>query len=311
MRSASRRLLALFAALLAVAACEGMLTDAQPYGSVTVRATSRSGAPLPNIRADLFAGGDRFAFGLTDANGLVHFRLVAPGSYGVAMALPKDYVDLSQHTPSGQGTIKAPIGVERGRDTTVAFTFGIRGPGSLEVTLLDQRRRPVPAVQVGFYSSTAFFGYVASDSLGVARMDDLPFGNYGAFVSAPDSLGVPGAWIYRDDFFVASDLVASGRLTVPTCRGGIRVRLRDDANAVVPNVPIFLYTGRGVLKFVLTDSTGFARFQNVYCGGYGAIVGSPLPGYRVDFVFGQGYVDDIAVSADTTIVRNLRVTRAP
>ncbi len=297
-------------AVLATVACENLLTRPIIYGTVRVQALSRSGAPLPGIGVELFTSFRPMGYATTDAQGRATFPRVPRAQYGIAMHLPADYADLSELSPVPPGTIVAGINVDTGTDTTIHFTFARRGNGALEAEVVDiADGTPLGGITVTFYSANGIVGSRFTDAAGVARMEPLPFGQYGAFVLPPDTLGVPGlAGVFVDGLVVDRDVVQRAHFAIARCQGTISVQVADQDLMAVADHPVLLYTGAGVKRTVNTGLDGRVTFHSVFCGQYGVMAG-PREGY--DWVGGIGYVDGLNLVEDDSLDVTLRVRRLP
>lgn len=302
-------LLAAFGALATLAGCEAMLTRPILYGTVRVVARSRSGVPLPGITVQLYTGQRPMGYSTTDDSGRATFSRVPPNEYGLVMGLRPDYADLSELSAVPPGTQRDGIRVAGGTDTVVAFTFARRGNGALEARVRDTGGAPLRGITVTFYSSVAVLREVRTDVNGLARMDTVPFGQYGAYVVPPDSLGVPGsALLFADGLIVDRDVSPRAEFSIASCLGSIAVAARDQFDAPIPGISVALFDGSGVRRRRTADAAGQVAFTQVPCGERGVWL-EALAGYTVPFVRDSGYVDGLVISNGANLAVTLRATK--
>lgn len=304
-----RRAFALAFAALALAGCDALLTRPILYGTVRVEAVSRSGAPLPGIRAELYTSFRPMGYAITDAEGRAVFTRVPRANYGVVMLLPSEYALLSEITSAPPGDRVDGLAIDAGVDTTLRFVFARRGLGAIEAEVVNLEGDPLRGIIVTFYSSSGILGERFTNSSGIARIDSVPFGQYGAWVSPPDSLGVVGqSSIFRDGLAVDRDFTPRARFEIPTCRGTIVATVRDQDDATVAGFPVQLYSGAGIKRTLSTGTAGTATFADVACGNWGLLLGD-APGYSVTFERGLGFQDGLQLLAGATLGAELRVQR--
>lgn len=304
-----RRALALLVLALAAAGCDSLLTRPIIYGTVRVEARSRSGEPLPGIRAELYTSFRPMGYAVTDANGRAVFSRVPRAQYGVSMRLPAEYALLSELTMAPPGDRVDGINIDVGSDTTLFFTFARRGLGALEAEVVDLGGAPIGGITVTFYGTGGILGERFTNATGIARIDSVPFGQYGAWVTPPDSLGVTGqTTIFRDGLAVDRDIVPRARFEIARCQGTIVTTVRDQSDATVSGIPVSLYSGAGTKSTITTDAAGAASIANVTCGNWGVLLGA-APGFTSVAAPGQGFQDGLQVTAGATVVAGLRVVR--
>lgn len=299
-------------ALITAAGCGILVTDPVPYGTIRVEAESRSGAPLPGLVVELYIGAFSVQYGTTDQFGRVVFSRVPVGQYGVAMRITEDLADLSEILPVAPRGFVDGLEVVPGMDTTIQFTFAKRGLGSLEARVQSQTGRLLPGILVYFYGSTGILGGHFTDSRGVARRDSVPFGQYGAFVLPPDSLGVLNqSAVFRDVLAVDLDFVPRAEITIQTCIGNITPQARDQNDNPIVGAPVALYSGDGILAGANTDANGRVSFAKLRCDNYGVFLVPGFPGYDVIFERGFGVADGLIITPDADLSPTIRATRLP
>jgi hypothetical protein len=308
-RVSQPRALVLLLVALAVAGCDALLTRPIPYGTVRVEAVSRSGVPLPGIRAEIYTSFRPMGYAITDAEGRAVFSRVPRANYGVVMHLPSDYALLSEFLAVPPGDRVDGLNIDAGVDTTLRFVFARRGLGALEAEVVNLQGTPLRGITVTFYSSSGILGERFTNESGIARLDSVPFGQYGAWVLPPDSLGVVGqSAIFRDGLAVDRDFTPRPRFEIQSCMGTIVATVRDQADAAVAGFPVQLYSGAGIKRTVSTGTAGSATFASVACGNWGLLLGD-APGFFVVFERGLGFQDGLQLTAGATIESELRVQR--
>lgn len=297
--------------LLTLAACDSLLTRPIPYATVRVQAVSRSGAPLPGIRAELYTSFRPMGYAVTDAAGRAVFTRVPKGNYGVLMLPPPEYALLSELLPVPAGNVIDGLQLSAGLDTTVHFVFARRGPGALEALVVDSANAPIRGIEVTLYRSSGILGKRVTNLDGLARFDSVAFGQYGVFVVPPDSIGAPSsAPMFRDGLAVDADVVPRARFVIDRCLGSIRATVLDGAGAPAAGVNVRLYRSSGVARSGVTGTDGSWTFADVACGNWGVQL-SGTPGYSYNFVRGEGFVDGLQLTRGATLGATLRVTRDP
>jgi hypothetical protein len=295
--------------LMTVTGCEVALTEGAPYGSVRIEATSRANAPLPGIDILLYTGRRPMGYGTTDTNGLVVFRQVPPGGYAIRATLPERYADLAEFNLGPSALFSDGFSVEAGKTSTRALTFLLRGTGSLEARARDSSGVPIRGLTIDFYRSSGYIAKVLTDTAGLARMDSVPLGYYGAAFTAPDSLGVPNQpFTFRDMLFVDGESPARAEFTVATCFGNLAVDVRDQDGAPATGVTVVRYVSSGRTWTATTDANGGHDFGRVPCGDYG-VFAQPSGAYEVTPERGLGFADGLRVTKGLALRATLRVTR--
>jgi len=306
------RLLVVTALLSLAAGCGILVTEPIPYGTIRAEARSRTGAPLPGIVVELYIGPYSLQYERTDDSGRVVFRRVPVGQYGVSMRIGPELADLSEILDTAPRTYVDGLDITPGMDTTLRFTFAKRGAGSIEAVVQSQTNRRLPGQLVYFYGSAGVIGSAATDATGLARLDSVPFGQYGAFTVPPDSLGVANQpALFADRLGVDAEFVPRASFTVQTCVGTIAPQALDQDDRAIPDVPIYLYSAAGILRSAQTNVNGIATFTNVRCDNYGVFILPGIPGYDVRFEPGYSVADGLLIAPDTVLTPRLRATRLP
>jgi hypothetical protein len=293
----------------AITGCDALLTRPILYGTVRVEAVSRTGAPLPGIRAELYTSFRPMGYAITDAQGRAVFNRVPRANYGVVMLLPSDYALLSEITSAPPGDRVDGLAIDAGVDTTLRFVFARRGLGALEAEVVNLEGAPLDGITVTFYSSGGILGARFTNSSGIARLDSVPFGQYGALIVPPDSLGITGQNVlFRDGLAVDRDFTPRARFEIPTCQGTIVATVRDQSDATVAGYPVSLYASTGIKRTLATGVAGTASFAGVACGNWGVLAGD-LAGFAVTFERGLGFQDGLQLTAGASLGAELRVQR--
>lgn len=314
-RTVSRRLslMAVAVATLGMAvACGELVTSPALEGTIRIEARSRQGAPLPGIKAILYTGSTHLGYAITDSKGNATLRRVPAGTYGVLMALPSEYIGFDEVGLGPRKAVAAPIRIRSQSDTTLAFTFLRPGYGTIVATVVDSAGNPFAGLQVNLYNHLSVLQRQPTDVQGTARFDVVPFGAYGVFVQAPDTLGLPGGQTVFVDtgLFIDRDQVGTARVVLARCQGEVAVVVRDDVGALVPGYRVELYTWVAVKRSGVTGPDGRVRFQNLACDAFGVqVLGAP--GYTVIPTRGNGFEDGINLTHRAVIEKTLRVVRIP
>jgi len=303
-----RRLLSLLA-IVAVSGCEQLLTSPTPYGAVRVQARSRGGAPIPGVRAMLYTSFRPMGYAVTNDSGRIVFARVPRAQYGVVLTVPPGYALVSQLIGGAPGEWIDGLNVDTGMDTTVHFVFARFGDGVIEAEVKDQEGTRLPGQLVTLYRGPTILFTARSDALGIARFAPVPFGQYGVFLTPPDSFGVKGApTIFRDGVPVDAEVVARPQIIATRCLGTIRPRVLDQDGLPVSGMPVTLYNGGESRPAITTDAAGRVTFANTYCDNWGVFT-SGIAGYNVIFARGLGFQDGLALTHRATLEPTLRATR--
>jgi len=302
-----RALLALLA--LATLGCEQLLTTPIPYGKVRVEVRSRGGAPIVGVRSELYTGSRPMGYSVTDDSGRTTFARVPKAQYGVVLTVPTGYALLSTIIGGAPGVQVDGLNIEPGADTTLRFTLARLGNGVVETEVKDQDGLVVPGLNVSLYRGPAVIGTAPTNTLGIARFANVPFGQYGVFVTPPDSLGVKGApTVFRDGVPVDAEVVARPAIVVPRCLGTIRPRVTDQDGLAVAGMPVTLYRGSGTREVSATDAAGRVTFANVPCDNWG-VFGTGIPGYNLIWERGFAFQDGLSLTHRATLEPTLRANR--
>lgn len=308
----SRRHRAWLLLALLLAGCSALITDAVLQGRVAVEVKTRQGAPLSGVRLILFRGDRQMEYATSDSLGRALFREVPRGTYGVFAELQEPVRGLgSLGAGQAEGNVKSPINIVGGEEAPVAITLLKFGTGSFEAVVRDNDSLPLRNVEIVAYTPSGFIGAKRSDSLGIARFDSIPFGPFGAYAIVPESIGGPGiAPINRQGMFFDAGHFERRTYTLTRCRGTITTRVLDQANAVVADYPVALYTATTFQRRVHTNISGNAIFTQVPCGEY-FVSAEAKAGFSVNYVRGQGFQDGLRITLGAALTPTLRVTRQP
>ncbi len=302
-----RALLAVLA--IALVGCEQLLTTPTPYGTVRVEVRSRGGVPIPRVRSELYTGSRPMGYAITNDSGRTTYPHVPRAQYGVALSVPAGYALVSTIVAGAPGVQVDGLNVEAGADTTLRFTLARLGNGTIEAEVRDQDGIKLRDLLVTLYRGPSVLGSARSDTLGVARFTNVAFGQYGVFLTPPESLGVKGApTVFRDGVPVDAEVIAKPIIVVTRCLGTIRPRVLDQDGLPVSGMPITLYRGAGTRATSPTDSLGRVTFVNVPCDNWG-VFASGIPGYGVTWERGFAYQDGLALTHRATLEPTLRATR--
>ena len=294
---------------LALGGCEQLLTSPTPYGTVRVEARSRGGAPIPGVRAELYTSFRPMGYEVTNDSGRTVFARVPKAQYGVVLTVPAGYALVSTIIGGAVGERIDGLNIEAGADTTLRFTFARLGNGVIEAEVKDQEGTLLAGQLVTLYRGPTVLGSVRSDALGIARFANVAFGQYGLFLTPPDSLGVRGAaTIFRDGVPVDAEVVARPVFVVTRCVGTIRPRVIDQDSLPVPGMPVTLYSGAGNRASGTTDSQGRVTFTGVPCDNWG-VFANGIAGYNVTWARGFAFQDGLALTHRATLEPTLRATR--
>lgn len=308
--AATRRRTALLG-LVAAVACDGLLTDPAPIGTVQVVTRTRDRTPLPGVAAQLYTGQRPMGYATTDTAGRIVWRGVPEGGYGVYLSLPDSYATLGALTGAPGGDVADRIPVTPASDTTVVFTLLWKGPGAVDASVVDEDGIPLAGMPVGLYAPSGVVGERVSDANGRALFPVVPYGNYGVFAVPPDSFGVRGApWVVADGLLIDRGFVARPTLRLRRCTGGIVVTVRDGAGAPLPGFGVRRYAGARVWPAVLTGADGTVTIPRVICGEYGVYL-EGQPGFTIPWARDTAFVDGIVVTQGVTRTATLRALRLP
>ena len=294
---------------LAVIGCEQLLTSPTPYGTVRIEARSRGGAAIPGVRTELYTSFRPMGYAITNDSGRTAFARVPRAQYGVVLTVPAGYALVSEIIGGAPGAYIDGLNVDAGLDTTLRFTFARLGNGVIEAEVKDQEGTKIPGQLVTLYRGPTILGSTRSDTLGIARFASVAFGQYGLFLTPPDSLGVKGApTIFRDGVPVDAEVIARPVFIVTRCFGTIRPRVIDQDGLPVAGMPVTLYRGGDTRPAVITDVAGRVTFADIPCDNWG-VFASGISGYNVIFERGLGFQDGLTVTHRATLEPTLRATR--
>ena len=307
-----RWVLGLLAAVTMVTGCENLLTRPIRYGRIVVLVQSPDSLPLPGLFTILYTGARPMAYARTDAMGRVEFPFVPPAQYGVWVDLPDSIADLSEFEGGAPRFFVDGLDISPDTDTTLRFTFVTRGQGAAEALVLDSLGDPLVNLRVFFYTPRGAVGSTTTGEDGIARYEPFPFGQAGAYVVPPDSLGVPNSpVIFRDGMVVDGFNVPRVEFRLPTCFGQGRVRVLDDVDAPVAGMDVNLYDSQAIRRTRPTDAMGVVQLTRVGCGNYGVALGVARSGYENVPGRGNSFLDGLAVRPDTSFDVTLRMRRLP
>lgn len=300
-------------AALVTTSCSSITSDAELHGRITVKVKQRQGAPLDRVRLVLFRSARELDYVVTDSLGRAEFDAVPRGtSYGV-FAILSDPVRGLSAIAAGQpeGNVVAPIAIDGGDESPVTITLLKLGTGVFEGDVKDNANLPLVNVEVFAYTPSGFIGSQRSDATGKVRFTNVPFGQFGAYAVVPESIGGPGiAPINRQGMFFDAGHLERRTFTITRCLGSITARVLDQANALVADYPVNLFTATGYVSVVRSNATGNALFGALGCGEYG-VSAQPQSGFTVNNVRGQGFQDGLRVNLGSALTPTIRVVRTP
>lgn len=141
-------------------------------GSILARVVDAGGKPLAGVAALLYSSTQVFDSILTDESGLVTFRNVPFGAYGVSLTRPVLYRSY-QHFEDSLYAHRDGIIVEEGSEDSIRFSLS-RCTAQVRFRVTDQRGDPVFSVKATLYTSTAVIGYAFTDQAGVGIFPQAP-----------------------------------------------------------------------------------------------------------------------------------------
>jgi hypothetical protein len=163
-------------------------------------------------------------------------------------------------------------------------------------------------MRVGLYNFAGEVGAALSNAAGVARFDSVPYGNWGVYLDAPDSVGAQTASrVHVDGLAIEQGALLSPHFVINRCSGVLHVVVFDQDSALVTGYPLQLYTHLGAYKYKSTGAFGPAVF-NVPCGNYG-VIAEPHAGFSVTYDRGIGFLDGLTVTNGSSENLRLYVTR--
>lgn len=255
---------------------------------MTVTAERRWGEGVEGVGLILFTGSRQLGFAETDGEGQATFDFVPFGVMGVSASMPAGF----RPKDLAEGYVQT-FRITFGGSESVAFTLLNESPGDLEVRVEDPEGEAIAGVQLQLFSSSGVVAEFESDSTGVRRFADLPFGDYG--VRALPGLGyqVEGFTSEVDGLLVEGDWVERTTLLLDRCIGSIRIEALRESGDPVSGLAVTLYTPEGEVATVVTDGAGHADFPDLFCGDYG--VRTPGRSGKTLVAPAAGFLDGLVV----------------
>jgi hypothetical protein len=132
--------------LLAVAACDSLLTRPSLYGAVDVTVTQPDGTAISGASLVLYTFQRPMAYATTDASGAYRFTTVPEGLYGVAAAPPPGYASVTDTAASAAWDYVDQLSVRSG--TAVAARLHFRKTIASSSTPPPARALIAPALPI-------------------------------------------------------------------------------------------------------------------------------------------------------------------
>lgn len=302
--------------MLLATACDLWLTDPSLYNTVMVIVTTESGAPIPGVALTLYTGQRPMGYASTGADGRHVFNDVPQGNYGVFATPPGGYVSANNPNGGSQAVFKDGLIVAKDTLSPVRFTFLKGGSGSLVAVVIEPTGTPIRGVAVTASSPTGVDATAPTDSAGVVRFSNLPFGVYGLtvqrpppyrdFVTPDDSPSVR-----RDGLVVNAGSTDTATFRLSKCAGTLTALASDGTGLPVPNATIKIYTPTEQLAQLTTDATGRISFPNAPCVIAFSVSITPPAGYTVPSGPGSSFVDGLTVAKNASVSVTFRLTKTP
>ena len=175
--------------------------------------------------------------------------------------------------------------------------------------MVDQDAQPLVGINTGLYNLQTVVGERLTNLGGIARYENVPYGNWGVYVDAPDSLGIGNSqrqYVGGLAVELGTEHIEVFDLTV--CVGTLNVTVRDQDSLPVASYPVQLATYLGAYKYASTNAGGVAVFAKVPCNNYAAIA-EPNAGFSVNYSAGSGLQNGLGLTNASTLNTLLRVTR--
>jgi hypothetical protein len=276
-------------------------------GAVVVQASDPDGAALPGVQLQLYTGEGIKQTAVTDSAGRHRFEGVPLDAYGV-MAFPAaGYV-----TPAGRSlAVVDDLLIDAGHVAEARFVFR-RCLADLVVRAQQPSGAPVPDVGVLLYTGEGVQAEARTDAQGRHEFTGVTCGRYGVRIQAPAGYRVAEG--RGSSFIDGIELGLDDRRTiefaVPACRGRIRGRVVDQADAPVAGASLTLYTPHGVQAVTYTDAAGEFAFEAVGCGADYAVLVVPPTGYTVVDGRGTSIFDGLVIEPGSDRALTFRLTRS-
>jgi hypothetical protein len=149
------------------------------YGAIEVRVTDEAGNPIGGTWLELRDPARRMGVGVTDLDGSLDFQFVPPNPYLLLVHPPEGFSIRADDQNPITGLV-----VERGVVTTLPIIVTNRF-GDVLIQIVDTAGIPIAGAQIELRTAARPFGYLSSDSLGEARYQRVPAGNYQFIVIPP------------------------------------------------------------------------------------------------------------------------------
>jgi Carboxypeptidase regulatory-like domain len=144
------------------------------YGTIAGEVTKPDGGALASIYVELRRNGNWVAYTSTDANGQYHFVNVATGTYQMYFRYPSEQIVWYNNTDEWHAT---PIEVTPNATTTIN---AVRPPvGDLTIEAVDKLTQAPIANYCWYFQQAPYqFPTACTDATGIARLQDVPIGDY-------------------------------------------------------------------------------------------------------------------------------------
>lgn len=297
-------------ALLAVAACDSLISKPSLYGTISAEVKRRDSSAVPGAQVLLYTGQRPIGYALTDSAGKFTFFDVPDGLYGVRVIPPSGYVSINEIIGGPDSSVvRDELRLLPGENKFVRFRLLKSGLGRVSVSVEDVERKPMRGIRVVLYSSKGSVQEGVTNETGLFQFAPVPLGNYGVFASRPaaytDSAENPLS--SRDGLVIDEGSVSTATFQFARCVGALDVRVRDNTGAPVPGTLLTYYGAFGVQDSILGAQSEW-RIADLACGLYGVRI-RPPPGWTANEGRGITFQDNINIHRGTSATVTLNVLR--
>ncbi|MHB8837461.1 MAG: hypothetical protein ACYC7F_00720 [Gemmatimonadaceae bacterium] len=288
--------------LVALVACDSLVTSPPRYAMVDVLTTRRDGTPVAHVPVVLSTGQRIIGYDTTNANGTARFVRVPEGpAYGVLAGVPEGYERLEKLL-GGSVTDFVPFALTRDSTPLVRFQFLKVGPGTVTAKVVDQAAAPLAGVDVELFGSVSVIARKATAADGRVTFSAVPFGGYGVRAFRPAAYRDDGEAVTLDvDGLIIEEGVTETRtLALQRCVGSVSLQVSDAARGAAANVRAQLFNAAGVADAKKTGANGTVQFTNLDCDGYGVRI-LPAADWVVTPGRGSDFVDGLILHRGTAL----------
>ncbi|PIE92746.1 hypothetical protein CO726_24575 [Bacillus fungorum] len=240
-------------------------------GSLELEKVNENGQKLAGAKFDVKnAKGETVATITTDENGYGKVDNLDLGAYTI----------VETEAPNGYVLDGKPQTIEvKNGEIAKIHAVNKLSKGSIEIHKVDDNKKPLQGVEFTVYKDDKEITKVVTDENGIARVNDLPFGEY-SFKETKSLDGYIGSNETYKFEIKENGTVQQFTVSNKLIKGSIEIHKVDDNKKPLQGVEFTVYKDGKEITKVVTDENGIARVNDLPYGSYTFKETKGLTGYE-------------------------------